>query len=163
LFIFSSCDPWREHACTLGCSRMACTAPHMCRRMVPAEVAISPSRWSQRQHGCVVYPSRSPTVGRSICICSAYASRQHRRVYMMLSPTVGPSHKLRNKIVLVKVKLTSIARALHVPFERILCARSVGAPMSKINPDHTLHIQRYCVRGFCKMFFATLYILQKPP
>jgi hypothetical protein len=47
--------------------------------------------------------------------------------------------------------------------ERILCARSVGAPMSKINPDHTLHIQRCCVRGFCKMFFATLYILQKPP
>jgi hypothetical protein len=35
--------------------------------------------------------------------------------------------------------------------------------MSKINPDHTLHIQRCCVRGFCKMFFATLYILQKPP
>lgn len=101
-----------------------CTAPHMCWRMVPAEVAISPSRWSQRQHGCVVYPSRSPTVGQSICICSAYASRQHRRVYMMLSPTVGPSHKLRNKIVLVKIKLTSIARALHVPFLVLLSASS---------------------------------------
>jgi hypothetical protein len=35
--------------------------------------------------------------------------------------------------------------------------------MSKINPDHTLHIQRCCVRGFYKMFFATLYILQKSP
>jgi hypothetical protein len=43
--------------------------------------------------------------------------------------------------------------------ERILCARSIGASMSKINLDHTLHIQRCCVRGFCKMFFTTLYIL----
>jgi hypothetical protein len=25
--------------------------------------------------------------------------------------------------------------------------RSPAAPMSKINPDHTLHIQRCCVRG----------------
>jgi hypothetical protein len=30
---------------------------------------------------------------------------------------------------------------------RILWARSPAAPMSKINPDHTLHIQRCCVRG----------------
>jgi hypothetical protein len=48
-------------------------------------------------------------------------------------------------------------------WDRILCARSAGAPMSKINPDHTLHIQRCCVRGFYKIFFETLYILQKPP
>jgi hypothetical protein len=27
--------------------------------------------------------------------------------------------------------------------------------MSKINPDHTLHIQRCCVRGFCKIFLIT--------
>jgi hypothetical protein len=31
---------------------------------------------------------------------------------------------------------------------RILCARSAAAPMSKINPDHTLHIQR------CYIYFA---------
>jgi hypothetical protein len=38
---------------------------------------------------------------------------------------------------------------------RILCARSAAVPMSKINPDHTLHIQRCCVRGFfCKMYRA---------
>jgi hypothetical protein len=30
---------------------------------------------------------------------------------------------------------------------RILWASSPAAPMSKINPDHILHIQRCCVRG----------------
>jgi hypothetical protein len=35
---------------------------------------------------------------------------------------------------------------------RILCARSPATPMSKINPDHTLHIQRCCI-----------YFAKKPP
>jgi hypothetical protein len=65
--------------------------------------------------------------------------------------------------VLDDVESRSFTQLSFLKRERILCARSVGAPMSKINPDHTLHIQRCCVRGFCKMFFVNLYILQKPP